>query len=570
MKRYRAWLLLLSPLALMGQGCPNFGILAVPPGLRPAPAIVVNQQIDSLQVTFTVNLDNHPETSSINWDFGDTTTALNLPPSTGRSVTHTFPASGLFAVRVFLFADARTIGTGTTSVAVQGPNQNPVASFVSSTVDNAPQPRTIRFDAGGSTDADGSIASFAWNFGDNSAAGSGQVVEHTYAAPGQFTVSLTVTDDRGGTGSTTRSVVANIAPVAMFTSTPTDDEEPGILTVDFDAAASSDADGSLASFEWNFGDNSPTVTGAMVQHTYAERGRFDVRLTVTDNLGSINTLTTPLDLLGDFPQVVSITPTVGEVNTIATISRLAGNNFMTGATVRLVRTGQPDINAANVVVSNESRITCTFDLNGAATGDYTIVVTNPGGFDDTLVDGFRVVTANRVRIATSLGDIVLQMDRVAAPGHVNNFYQYIEERRYDGVVFHRVPPNNFVIQAGAFESNGAGSNPRLTERQGLPPINSEAPNGRSNVRGTISLALRGQDANSGTNQFFINVGNNTSLDTGPPRFTVFGDVVEGLSVVDAIAAVQTADNVPVQTLQGPANFSDVPTTDVTINTVRRE
>ncbi|MFO0974294.1 MAG: PKD domain-containing protein [Phycisphaerae bacterium] len=570
MKRQLAWIILVVPIVAMGQGCPNLGMLGVPPGLRPAPTIQVNQQIDSLLLGFTVNLSNHSETDHINWDFGDSTTALNLPTSTGRSIQHTFPNSGTFRVQVYLFSGGRRLATAEVTVAVQGPNIPPTASFTATQLPNAPQPRTVRFDGSGSSDSDGTLTTFSWNFGDGSPAGTGTVIEHTYAAPGHYDVVLTVTDDRNDTGTAQRNVLANVPPTAAFTSQSTGPDEPQLLTVDFDASTSTDDDGSIATFSWDFGDSSPAGSGAMPQHTYAERGLFTVVLTITDNFGTTTQVTHELNLLGNFPDVRSISPSDGEVDTTVSITSLSGNNFQVGATVRLSRSGQVDISATNVVRVSDSQLTCDFDLAGAALGDWNVIVSNPGGFDDTLADGFRVVTANRVRMSTSLGDIVLQMDRAAAPGHVANFYRYIEGRLYDGIVFHRVPPNNFVIQSGAFTSNGPGSNPRLSERAGFPAIPSEAPNGRSNVRGTISLALRGNDANSGTNQFFINVGNNTNLDTGPPRFTVFGEVVEGLDVVDAIAAVPTTNNVPVQTLQGASTFNDVPTNDVTINTVRRE
>ena len=143
---------------------------------------------------------------------------------------------------------------------------------------------------------------------------------------------------------------------------------------------------------------------------------------------------------------------------------------------------------------------------------------------------------------------------------------------FSGVVFHRVI-SGFVIQGGGFTSLGEGADPRLIERQPRPPIDGEAPNGRTNVRGTIALALRGGDPNSGTSQFFINVTDNLNLDN--QSFTVFGEVVEGLeSVVDVIAEVQTGTfNVTILDQSGmeiQSSFMDVPVADVTVIRMERE
>jgi cyclophilin family peptidyl-prolyl cis-trans isomerase len=177
-------------------------------------------------------------------------------------------------------------------------------------------------------------------------------------------------------------------------------------------------------------------------------------------------------------------------------------------------------------------------------------------------------TNNRVRLRTNLGDIVLEMLVDAAPGTVANFRQYVRDGHYNGVVFHRVVPN-FVIQGGAFTSLGVGADPRLTEIGTRPPIASEANNGFSNVRGTVAMALRGQDADSGTDQFFINLVDNTFLDTGPPPFTVFARVVEGMLVVDRIGGVATG-SFNVLTTNGPSTFEDVPVEDVTVLSATEE
>jgi cyclophilin family peptidyl-prolyl cis-trans isomerase len=144
----------------------------------------------------------------------------------------------------------------------------------------------------------------------------------------------------------------------------------------------------------------------------------------------------------------------------------------------------------------------------------------------------------KVKLVTSLGDIVLELDAEKAPITVANFVQYVEEDFYDGLIFHRIVPD-FMIQGGGFS-------PDLTEKeQGLrPSIKNEWQNGLKNVRGTIAMA-RTADPDSAKGQFFINVVDNGKLDqpiSGGAGYAVFGKVVGGLDVVDKIKAVETAEN----------------------------
>ena len=162
-------------------------------------------------------------------------------------------------------------------------NAPPVASFTSST--NA---ATATFDATASSDPDGTIAGYAWDFGDGTN-GTGATPSHTYSVSGTYHVKLTVTDNGGATGSTTNdvsvTVPANQPPTASFTATPTN------LSVAFDGSGSSDPDGSIASYSWDFGDGSAAGSGVTPQHTYAAPGTYQVTLTVTDNQGATGSVT---------------------------------------------------------------------------------------------------------------------------------------------------------------------------------------------------------------------------------------------------------------------------------------
>ena len=141
----------------------------------------------------------------------------------------------------------------------------------------------------------------------------------------------------------------------------------------------------------------------------------------------------------------------------------------------------------------------------------------------------------RVRLETNKGVIVLELEPEKAPVTVKNFLQYVREGFFDGTIFHRVIPN-FMIQGGGFTAT-------MEKKPTHPPIKNEAGNGLHNLRGTIAMARTSQ-VDSANSQFFINVVDNPYLDhkDSSPRgygYCVFGKVIEGMDVVDAIAKVKT-------------------------------
>lgn len=152
------------------------------------------------------------------------------------------------------------------------------------------------------------------------------------------------------------------------------------------------------------------------------------------------------------------------------------------------------------------------------------------------------------KLSTSKGDIILELNESKAPLSVANFVQYIKDGHYDGTTFHRVI-GNFMIQGGGFT-------PDMKQKNTRDPIKNEWKNGLKNTRGTISMA-RTSVADSATSQFFINVVDNGGLDL--PRdgaaYAVFGRVIGGMDVVDAIRNVKTA-------IKG--GMRDVPIEDVMI------
>ncbi|MEO5735449.1 MAG: peptidylprolyl isomerase [Rubrivivax sp.] len=149
----------------------------------------------------------------------------------------------------------------------------------------------------------------------------------------------------------------------------------------------------------------------------------------------------------------------------------------------------------------------------------------------------------KVRLATTAGDIVIELDREKAPKTVDNFLHYVKSGHYDGTIFHRVI-SGFMIQGGGYKAD-------LSEKPTRAPIALESRKGLSNERGTIAMARTGMP-DSATSQFFINVADNTMLDQPNARdgngYAVFGRVVDGMEVVDKIREVATVANGPHQNL----------------------
>ena len=161
-----------------------------------------------------------------------------------------------------------------------------------------------------------------------------------------------------------------------------------------------------------------------------------------------------------------------------------------------------------------------------------------------------------VLMETSLGSIKIELDQAKAPITVKNFLSYVDEKFYDGTIFHRVI-GNFMIQGGGFTAD-------MQQKRAKAPIKNEAGNGLKNMTGTIAMA-RTNVVDSATAQFFINVVDNDFLNhqnTTPQGFgyAVFGKVIEGIDVVDKIKAVKTGSKM---------GFSDVPAETVVIKSVKR-
>ncbi len=190
-------------------------------------------------------------------------------------------------------------------------------------------------------------------------------------------------------------------------------------------------------------------------------------------------------------------------------------------------------------------VVCPADDKPAASAPASPDVNNPESQQKP--DEPNKITQERkmIKLETTKGDIVIEVNETAAPVTSANFLKYVQEGFYDGTIFHRVIPG-FMIQGGGFS-------PDMTQKPTRAPIVNEAKNGLKNDRGTIAMA-RLTEPNSATAQFFINHINNGFLNYSGPRnpgYAVFGKVTEGMDVIDEIAKVQTSskgpyENVPVE------------------------
>ena len=161
----------------------------------------------------------------------------------------------------------------------------------------------------------------------------------------------------------------------------------------------------------------------------------------------------------------------------------------------------------------------------------------------------------QVKLETSMGDIVVELYPSRAPQTVENFLGYVDEKHYDGVVFHRVIPD-FMVQTGGFE-------PGMKEKRSRGQIKNESDNGLKNERGTLAMA-RTPNPHSASDQFFVNLKYNDFLDRANAQdrwgYCVFGKVVSGMDTVDKIAQVRTGKR---------GGHDDVPIEDVILKSARR-
>jgi PKD repeat protein len=227
------------------------------------------------------------------WDFGDGDTAQ------GPTASHTYATAGTYLVRLTVTDSLGQGDTATGTVTVL--DEPPVAAMtVGAASPEAGQ--SVAFDGSSSSDSDGSIVAYAWNFGDGHSGG-GARPSHTFANPGAYTVTLTVYDSDGQHSSVTQSVSVLAGPSARFT--PSSGPVLDGVSIGFDATGSAGggAGAALTSYAWSFGDGA-TGTGPAPSHAYAQAGTYSVKLTVTDGVGAKSSTTQTVTVLARPPVAV--------------------------------------------------------------------------------------------------------------------------------------------------------------------------------------------------------------------------------------------------------------------------
>ncbi len=237
-----------------------------------------------VQLSGSASSDPDGTIASYAWNFGDGSTG------TGSTIWHRFTAPGTYIVTLTVTDDGGASDSSSLAVQVGPSNQSPIAGITYSPT-NPQIDAWVQFSGSTSSDPDGTIANYAWNFGDGTT-DIGSLVWHRFSTAGTYVVTLTVTDNDGATATQTQTVQVgpvNAAPTANFSMLPL---APTIGEwVRFDGTGSTDSDGSIASYQWSFGDGSSPVSGAVVYHQFASAGSYSVTLTVSDNEGATDAAT---------------------------------------------------------------------------------------------------------------------------------------------------------------------------------------------------------------------------------------------------------------------------------------
>ncbi len=315
-------------------------------------------------VTFNASASYDPDGRIISyaWEFGDLTRGNN------QVTSHSYTSANTYNVTLTVTDNESFTATAYVHVVVgpapPGP-QWPVARFAYPSPVDPGIP--VTFNASTSSDSDGTIESYAWDFGDSSPTGSGVIETHTYAVRGIYTVTLNVTDNTSLSSIATHQVVVDISPRAAFLFAPA-----AIyigVAVTFNGSTSTDSDGTIVTYNWTFGDGA-NVTGPVVTHAYGSKGTFTASLVVVDDAGLSNQTTATIDVRNRAPQMSS-SPGLGPVT------------VNTGATQTFTVTGSdPDGDALTYIWRVDGSVVGNvnvFTFTGTAPGTHTVNVTVSDG-----------------------------------------------------------------------------------------------------------------------------------------------------------------------------------------------
>ena len=284
-------------LAIFLVSCSNNGGLTPPITSNQSPTASFTADpttgVAPLEVSFDASnsSDSDGNITSYAWDFKDGETG------NGETISHTFNSIGSYNVELTVIDDKGATDSITIIVNVtETLNQLPTASFTANPTSGV-VPLEVAFNASSSSDSDGNIISYAWDFKDGNT-GTGQTINHTFNSIGSYNVELTVIDNKGAIDSSTNTIIVteipNQLPTASFTVNPI--SVVALVEVSFDASSSSDSDGTIISYTWNFGDGS-NGSGVITNNIYENAGDYTVQLTVSDNDSASDSITMDIEVI---------------------------------------------------------------------------------------------------------------------------------------------------------------------------------------------------------------------------------------------------------------------------------
>lgn len=237
------------------------------------------------EITFDASGSNDPDGSitGYSWDLnGD-----GSYTKSGETVSHEYDDSGEYSVSLRVTDNDGATDVSSKTVSVESPDQDPIARVETSSR-SVEVREDITFDASESKDPDGQIEQYRWDFADGTTETAGETVKHAYDSPGEYNVRLTVTDTDGNSDSTGTTVSVSRGNEKPSVSLDVESDNPVVgTTVTFDGSQSSDPDGSISAYQWDFnGDGTQDATGQQVEYTYEDPGNYTVTLTVVDNEGA--------------------------------------------------------------------------------------------------------------------------------------------------------------------------------------------------------------------------------------------------------------------------------------------
>lgn len=318
--------------------------------------------IAPLTVEFSSAGSNDPDglITAFLWNFGDGDTSQDANP------THVYADPGTYVASLKVTDNSGGTRTTTVTVEVTGPGNQAPTAVIAADPTTGTAPLSVDFDGSGSTDPESGPLTYLWDFGDGGSS-TDAVVTHEYTDPGNYTVTLTVTDDQlaDGSATTTISVGAppNLPPVAAAQADATSGNVP--LVVNFTSTGSDDLDGTIENFAWTFGDGN-VGSGPAPTHTYTVPGDYTATLTVTDDDGETDTATVDITAKGALAA-----PTSGGPGTLIVVTMYCTADD-----------GHPDLAtaiAALVTDPGGSVVVASSTDNSGNTGNAVVTLTVPPG-----------------------------------------------------------------------------------------------------------------------------------------------------------------------------------------------